>query len=36
MRFHEARLPNGLQIIGEASPSVHSVALGFFCPDRVA
>ncbi|MFN6106368.1 MAG: M16 family metallopeptidase [Planctomycetaceae bacterium] len=30
MRFHEARLPNGLQIIGEASPSVHSVALGFF------
>jgi predicted Zn-dependent peptidase len=30
MQFHEARLPNGLQIIGEASPSVHSVALGFF------
>lgn len=30
MRFHEARLPNGLTIIGESSPAVHSVALGFF------
>ncbi len=30
MEFHEARLPNGLQIVAERSPSVHSVALGFF------
>lgn len=30
MEFHEARLPNGLQIVAECSPSVHSVALGFF------
>lgn len=30
MEFHETRLPNGLQIIGERSPSVHSVAVGFF------
>lgn len=30
MEFHEARLANGLQIIAERSPSVHSVALGFF------
>jgi len=30
LEFHEARLPNGLTIIAEESPSVHSVALGFF------
>ncbi|MBI3862174.1 MAG: insulinase family protein, partial [Planctomycetia bacterium] len=30
MQFHEARLANGLQIIAEQSPSVHSVAVGFF------
>ena len=30
MQFHEARLANGLTIIGEESPSVHSVAFGFF------
>jgi predicted Zn-dependent peptidase len=30
LEFHEARLPNGLQIIAENSPGVHSVALGFF------
>lgn len=30
MEFHEARLKNGLQIVAEHSPSVHSVALGFF------
>jgi predicted Zn-dependent peptidase len=30
LEFHEARLPNGLQIVAEHSPSVHSVALGFF------
>jgi predicted Zn-dependent peptidase len=30
LEFHEARLPNGLQIVAERSPSVHSVALGFF------
>ena len=30
MNFFETRLPNGLQIIGEQSPSVHSVAVGFF------
>ncbi|MGE5194960.1 MAG: M16 family metallopeptidase [Deltaproteobacteria bacterium] len=30
MEFHEGRLPNGLQIIAEKSPGVHSVALGFF------
>src|SRR5215470_12008415 len=28
--FHHEKLPNGLQIIGEASPSARSVALGFF------
>src|SRR5438552_10273553 len=28
--FHSQRLPNGLQIIGETSPSARSVALGFF------
>jgi predicted Zn-dependent peptidase len=30
LEFHEARLANGLQIIAEKSPGVHSVALGFF------
>ena len=30
MEFHEARLANGLTIVAEESPSVHSVALGFF------
>lgn len=30
MEFYEARLKNGLQIVAEHSPSVHSVALGFF------
>jgi predicted Zn-dependent peptidase len=30
LQFHEARLPNGLTMIAEESPSVHSVALGFF------
>ncbi len=30
MEFHEARLANGLQIVAEQSPGVHSVALGFF------
>lgn len=30
MEFHETRLGNGLTIIAERSPSVHSVALGFF------
>ena len=30
MEFHEARLANGLTIIAERSPGVHSVALGFF------
>jgi len=30
LEFHEARLPNGLTIIAERSPSVHSVAMGFF------
>src|SRR6516164_11826378 len=28
--FHHHKLPNGLQIIGETSPSARSVALGFF------
>jgi predicted Zn-dependent peptidase len=28
--FHQQLLPNGLQIIGETSPSARSVALGFF------
>src|SRR5438046_9222444 len=28
--FHERKLPNGLQIIGETSPSARSAALGFF------
>jgi predicted Zn-dependent peptidase len=30
MPFHGQRLPNGLQIIGEDTPSARSVALGFF------
>jgi predicted Zn-dependent peptidase len=30
LKFHEARLANGLQIIAEQSPSVYSVAVGFF------
>src|SRR3984957_13336260 len=30
MTFHSQKLPNGLQIIGEFSPSARSVALGFF------
>jgi predicted Zn-dependent peptidase len=30
MPFHQTKLPNGLTIIGETSPSARSVALGFF------
>src|SRR5436309_3558062 len=30
MAFHSHQLPNGLQIIGESSPSARSVAVGFF------
>lgn len=30
MEFHEAQLDNGLQIVAERSPHVHSVAVGFF------
>ena len=30
MPFHRRKLSNGLQIIGETSPSARSVALGFF------
>ena len=30
MPFHSTRLPNGLQIIGETSPSARSAAVGFF------
>jgi predicted Zn-dependent peptidase len=30
MPFHSHKLPNGLQLIGETSPSARSVALGFF------
>src|SRR5438105_10071361 len=30
MPFHTHRLPNGLRLIGETSPSARSVALGFF------
>src|SRR5438876_6078252 len=30
MPFHHHTLPNGLQIIGETSPSAKSVAVGFF------
>src|SRR5213080_3452947 len=30
MPFHTHKLPNGLQLIGETSPSARSAALGFF------
>jgi predicted Zn-dependent peptidase len=30
MPFHQTRLPNGLTIIGETSPTARSVAVGFF------
>jgi predicted Zn-dependent peptidase len=30
MAFHSHKLPNGLQLIGETSPSARSVAVGFF------
>lgn len=30
MQFHKTQLANGLQIIAELTPSVHSIALGFF------
>ncbi|GIW81966.1 MAG: zinc protease [Gemmatales bacterium] len=30
MKFHQHRLDNGLQIIGEVNPSARSMALGFF------
>ena len=30
MPFHSHKLPNGLQIVGETSPSARSAALGFF------
>lgn len=30
MPFHHDTLPNGLQVVGETSPSARSVALGFF------
>ena len=30
MRFHQQTLANGLQVIAELSPSVHSIAAGFF------
>jgi predicted Zn-dependent peptidase len=30
MPFHQHTLPNGLQLIGETSPSARSTALGFF------
>src|SRR6266516_1420434 len=30
MTFHQHTLPNGLQLIGETSPSAKSVAVGFF------
>src|SRR5262249_48964024 len=30
MTFHQQTLPNGLQLIGETSPSAKSVAAGFF------
>ena len=30
MPFHHQLLPNGLQLIGETSPSARSTALGFF------
>lgn len=30
MQFHEQKLANGLQIVAELNPSVHSVAMGYF------
>lgn len=30
MKFHQHTLPNGLQVIAELNPSVHTVAAGFF------
>ena len=30
MTFHQLTLANGLQLIGETSPSAKSVAVGFF------
>ncbi len=30
MNFHELRLENGLQVVAELNPNVHSVAAGFF------
>ena len=30
MKFHQHTLDNGLNIVGESNPGVHSVALGFF------
>ena len=30
MPFHTHRLPNGLELIGETSPSARSVAIGFY------
>jgi predicted Zn-dependent peptidase len=30
MPFHSHKLPNGLQLVGESSPSARSAALGFF------
>src|SRR5438105_9122431 len=30
MTFHQHTLPNGLQLVGEISPSAKSVAVGFF------
>lgn len=30
MQFHQTRLPNGLQIIGETIPSARAVAIGFW------
>ena len=30
MKFHQTKLANGLAVIAELNPAVHSVALGFF------
>lgn len=30
MNFHSHQLPNGLRVLGESAPGVHSVAVGFF------
>jgi predicted Zn-dependent peptidase len=30
MKFHQKQLDNGLQIVAELNPNVHSVAVGFF------